>query len=100
MSGTLKINPGLLAALEHYSAHRYDPNQPHYFRHTEVLPDGRGHQTDWSIERTAALAHRILDEEPLMLLKFEKLRRGLELYGMWSLYEKIMGEPMTRSGAL
>ena len=88
MTGKIKINPTLLAALEHYAEGRYDFAQPSLFVHT----DAKGHQSPWPLERACGIAFELLAEEELSLLKFDTLKAGLKEHGMERLYERIMGE--------
>ena len=88
MNYKIKINPALLAALEHYAEGRYNFAQPSLFVHT----DANGHRSPWSLERTCGLAFEVLADEELNLLKFKALKAGLKERGMETVYELIMGE--------
>ena len=86
----LRINPALIAALEHYAEGRYDPGQPSMYVHR----DKKGVQHPWPIERTCGLAAEVLGDERLSFLKLKVLQEGLKAFGMESLYEKIMREKL------
>lgn len=90
MTVKLKINPALVAALEHYAGGRYNPNQPTLFVHY----DEKGHQSHWPLERACWIAAEVLDCEDLNFLKFKALKDGLKELGMDKLYERIMREPI------
>ena len=85
-----KINPALIAALEHYSEGRFDPNQPHLYAHT----DAKGRESLWPLERACGIAAELLDTEELNFLKLMALKEGLLKFGMESVYERIMGEKL------
>lgn len=89
MSAT-KINPALIAALEHYAEGRYDPMQPSMYVHR----DERGHQHPWPLERTCGVAAEVLANEGLNLLKLKTLQDGLKKAGMQRLYQHVMGESL------
>ena len=90
MKDKVRINPALIAALEHYAEGRYNFAQPTLYVHK----DEKGHQSAWPLERACGLAHEILDTEYLNLLKLKALQAGLKKYGMEGLYERIMGEKL------
>lgn len=91
MTDKAKINPALLAAVEHYAEGRYDFAQPTLYVHT----DEKGHQSAWPLERACGVAVEVLAAEELAYLKFKVLTDGLKKYGMEDLYEHIMGEKLT-----
>lgn len=83
------INPQLIEALDHYSSWGVMTlNGPTLC----VLKNDKGRQTPWSIEKTAALAHHVLANEDLHLLKLIELLQGLNKIGLAYAYEHIMGE--------
>ena len=88
MADKLRINPALVAALEHYAEGRYDPMQPSMYVHKDEL----GRQHPWPLERACGVAAEALADEGLNLLKFTNLKAGLKKAGMEQLYEHIMGE--------
>lgn len=90
MTEKRKINPALIAALEHYADGRYDALQPSMYVHT----DERGRQHPWTIERACGLAVEVLGNEELNLLKIKALQEGMKKHGMEHLYERIMGEKL------
>ena len=85
-----KINAGLLAALNHFSASTYDQAKPHVFVHRSK----DGTEKYWSLESTCELAYEILRDEYLYFLKFEAFKEGMKLRGMHKFYEFIMGEQL------
>jgi hypothetical protein len=85
-----KINPALIAALEHYAEGRFNQDQPHLYVHT----DAHGHQSPWPLERACGIAAELLDTEELNFLKLMALKEGLLKFGMESVYERIMGEKL------
>jgi len=86
----VRINPALIAALEHYAEGRYDPMQPTMYVHK----DANGYQRPWPLERTCGVAAEVLADEHLNFLKFEALKAGLKRFGAERLYEQIMGEKL------
>jgi hypothetical protein len=90
MADKVRINPALIAALEHYAEGRYNPMQPSIY----VYTDERGFQHPWPIERTCGVAAEVLNNEKLNLLKFKTLKAGLKKAGKEQLYEHIMGEKL------
>jgi hypothetical protein len=90
MADKLKINPALIAALEHYAAGRYSPVTPSLYVHR----DENGHQHSWTIDRACGVAAEILGDEELNFLKLKTLQEGLRQFGMERLYEKIMSEKL------
>ena len=87
----VRINPGLVAALEHYAGTPYSFKEPTVFVHND---SGGGWKHHWSLERTCGLAFEILSSEELNLLKLKALQNGLKKAGMERLYEHIMGEKL------
>lgn len=90
MADKLRINPALVAVLEHYAEVRYNFAQPTLYVHT----DDKGHQSAWPLERACGVAAEVLAGEDLAYLKLKVLKDGLKQYGMESLYERIMGEKL------
>ena len=87
----LKINPALIAALEHYGEVRYDWKQPTLFRYT----DETGHQSDWGLERTCSLAAKTLATQEIAQLELRVLKDGLKQHGAEFLYERITRRKLT-----
>lgn len=83
------INPGLVAALDHYAAGKYNPLQPTVYVHNYDR-----HQQSWPLERACGVAAEVLADEELNLLKLIRLQNGMREHGFERLYEKIMGEPL------
>lgn len=90
MADKIRINPALLAAVEHYAEGRYNFAQPTLYVHT----DEKGHQSAWPLERACGVAAEVLAAEDLAYLKLKVLKGGLKQYGMEALYERIMGEKL------
>lgn len=90
MTNKVRINPALIAALEHYAAGWYNPLQPSVF----VQKDDSGFQQSWTLEQTCGMAADVLADEDLNLLRFNLLKDGLKEFGMGSLYEHIMGDKL------
>lgn len=90
MTRAVKINSALLAALDYYAKHRYSVVEPTAYVHT----DAKGFQAIWTVERTCGMAHEVLADERLNLLKLRTLQHGLKQHGMERLYERIMGEKL------
>ena len=93
MPEKLQINPGLLAALDHFSRPPLSlavASQATYFIHTT----SKGRQVPWSAEQACGRAYEILADERLNMLKLELLKRGLKKHGMEQLYELIVGEKL------
>ena len=88
MSDKPKINPAIVAALEHYATRRYDWTAPTMF----VYTDPTGHQSPWTIERTFSVALEVLQNEELAGLKLAVLRRELEALGMGDWLKRTLGE--------
>ena len=88
MAHKQRINPALIAALEHYAEGRYDPMRPSMYVHT----DAKHHQSPWPIERACGIAAEVMATEELNFIRFKVLKDGMKTYGMQNLYEKIMGE--------
>ena len=87
----LQVNPGLLAALDHFSRPPQTVMQSAtYFVHTT----SRGRQVPWSVYDACQFAHKTLADERLNMLKLEVLKRGLKQHGMECLYERIVGEKL------
>ncbi len=87
MADKVRINPALLAAIEHYAGVRYNFAEPTLYVHT----DDKGHQSAWPLERACGVAAEVLANEDLAYLKLKVLKDGLRQYGMEALYERIMG---------
>lgn len=85
-----RLNPALLAALDHFAGRTYDWNKPTLFVHT----DPTGYQSAWPVERCCALAHEVLADEELYYVKFKTLQAGLRQFGAELLYERIVGEKL------
>lgn len=90
MVDKVKINPALVAALEHYAEGHYSALQPSMYVHTSE----KGQQSPWPIERTCGIAAELLADEDLNFLKFTTLKNGLKKAGMEHFYEHIMGEKL------
>lgn len=90
MADKVRINPALLAAVEHYAEGRYNFAQPTLYVHT----DDKGYQSAWPLERACGIAAGVLAAEDLACLKLKVLKDGLKQYGMEALYERIMGEKL------
>lgn len=86
----IKINPALVAALEHYAKNRYDFTQPTEFFHRDAM----GHESLWPLERTCEMAAEVLSYEGLAYLKLKVIQDGMKEQGMERLYEHIMGEKL------
>ena len=63
----LRINPGLIAALEHYANGAFDPDAPSVF----VYEDANHRKHHWSVERTCAIALEIVGNEEISYLKLK-----------------------------
>jgi len=90
MEEKIRINPALLAAVEHYAEGRYNFAEPTLYVHT----DEKGRQSAWPLERACGVAAEILAGEDLAYLKLKVLEDGLKRFGMDELYERIMGEKL------
>lgn len=86
----IRINPALIAALEHYAEGHYSPLQPSLYVHK----DEKGRQRPWPLERTCGVAAEVLASEQLNLLKLKTLQAGLAWFRCHGLYEQIMGEKL------
>ena len=64
-SDKVRINPALVAALEHYASVLYDPKRPSIF----VYEDKSGARHSWPIERACRVAAEVLADEDLLLMK-------------------------------
>jgi hypothetical protein len=88
-----KINPALIAALEHFAQDTYramGAPQEVLFVHR----DEKGNATTWSVQEACKLAVEVLDTEDLHLLKLKALQQGLKRYGLDEMYELIMKEKL------
>jgi len=84
-----KLNPAFVAALKYYGSFEYQFEQPTTF----VYRDDKGeNRSEWPVEKTCALAFKVIDEEELYRLKFACLAAGLKQYGLSSVYKAIMNE--------
>jgi hypothetical protein len=90
MTEKTRINPALIAALDHYASARFDPEEPSFF----VFRGKDGNQQSWPLERTCGVAYEVLANEELSYLKLKHLKQGLKEMGAGSLYERIMGEKL------
>lgn len=90
MSDKVRINPALVAAVEHYAEGRFNFAEPTVYVHT----DDTGHQSAWPLERACGVAADVLGAEELAYLKLKTLKAGIKQYGMEKLYERIMGEKL------
>lgn len=95
MGQKVKVNPGLIAALNHFATRGYDVKQPSAYVHRkEDKSTGNITAQLWTVEEACGTARRILEDEDLMALRFKCLQSGLKKYGLERLYEQIMGEPL------
>ena len=93
MTGPIRINPALVAALEHYAEGRYNPMQPSLYVHTTERGRHR-HQSPWPLERTCGLAAEILQEEGLAFLELRVLKAAMKGGGLEKFYERALGKPL------
>ena len=90
MSNKIRINPALVAALDHYAEGRFSFKEQTIFRYT----DATGYQTDWALGRTCGVAVEILANEELAYLELKMLKEGMKKCGMDGLYKHIMGKEL------
>lgn len=91
----MQINPGLLAALEHFSDWGSMPSDT-FFTYT----DANGHQTAWSSFEACRVAAEFLADEELAGLKLRALIEGMRRFGGASLYRHIMGQELPAKGKI
>ncbi len=87
------INEALLAALDYFASHPYNPDPAKQVAFIYTNPK-TGYQNTWPVERACALAHEALSQEGLAYLRLMTLQAGMRHYGGERLYEKIMGEKL------
>lgn len=86
----IAFTPGLMAALEFYSAKSVRMNA---LEETCFVYTKKNHEKEpWPVSRVCSMALEILEGEEVMRLKFIALKRGLKQSGMDRLYEHIMNE--------
>lgn len=93
------INPGLLAALQHFSRVPFDvPHQQTYFVFDHPRTDTElAHREHWTVERACGMAHELLSRNDLAELKLRVLVNALDRWGTGQFYERAMGEPISKA---
>lgn len=85
----IKINPALIAALRFYASPDYAmSSEPSLYVHFNL----DGSHEPWPLERACHVAAEVLDEQPLVSIKYRALRQGLVDCGAGLLLQRILGE--------
>lgn len=80
-----RIDPALLAALEHYGKGRYHQDPPYTF----VFQRGEHHEV-FSLEEACNQARNLLEGEELWMKKFEHLRSRMLRLGLGAIFSQII----------
>ena len=93
------INPGLLAALAHYSKPRAPVARMDTVFTFQRQPRAKGPPTyeHWTVDRTCSMAWDLLSRNNLAEPKLRTLVQELERWGMGPMYERAMGEPISQA---
>ena len=90
MAKKLIINPGLLAALDHFGNRLTIRDEPHLY----LYEAKDGLKQYWSEEQACSMAYNILGQEELAYFELKMLKEGIKQFGMEGFYQRITGMPL------